>query len=397
MDMKDRLNRAYKQDKPSDDKQGFTKSKVAPAQEKPSATTRSTDKSKKAIQEMAKSIPFNEEALLKSDLGDKGSRKVAKFLLLLGAEQAANVLKHMKTSEIELISREIATIKKIDSEEARIILSEFGWLARTGGFTLEGGPDTAKDMLVSAFGEEKGAAMFKKAMPGHTKPFGFLKDLDPAQIVLLLKEESSHVMAIMLPYLEPKLASEVISRLNPELQKDVVRRIASLDKVSPEVIASIETAIIHKMENAGPKEELNEVNGTSVLANILRFMDSDTEESILDTLESHNPVMSQAIRDKLFTIDDILRVGSKDMQKALREFTEKDIALLIKGKSPVFREKLLACVSQNRKVLVLDEYQIMGAVRRDEVDSITREFLAYFKALYEAGKLVLEGDDDLVD
>jgi flagellar motor switch protein FliG len=134
-----------------------------------------------------------------------------------------------------------------------------------------------------------------------------------------------------------------------------------------------------------------------VLAGILKHVDGGLEDSILSGIEEENPDLSKDIRERLFTADDILRVPDRDMQKGLRDLSERDIALVLKGKSQAFRDKVLSNVSQGKRTMVLEEYDIMGTVRRDEAEKATKAFIAYYKRKWEDGDLVLDGDDDLID
>jgi flagellar motor switch protein FliG len=336
------------------------------------------------------------DGLIKKVSVDRGFRKVAKFLILLGQEDAAKVMRHLKPDELEGIVREISTIKSIEKVEADAILEEFRSLIDRGALSPRGGSDTAQEILESAFGKEKGQAILKKAVPGTDRPFAMLSECDATQVLILLKDESPHVMAIVLPHLAPKVASEVLVRLPEGQRTETVRRMAKLNKISPEVVAGIEEGLRKRIESVGKIEEA-EVDGVSALASILRYVDLDFEEGILDSLEDERPELVDSIKDKLFTLDDILLVRRNDLSEQLRPLADKDIALILKGKSDEFREKLLASVSRDRRRLIEDEYEILGSVKRSDADAATREFLSRLKRLHEDGDITLEDDEDLVD
>jgi flagellar motor switch protein FliG len=336
------------------------------------------------------------EGLIKKVAADRGYRKVAKFLILLGQEEAARVMRHLKPDELEGVVREIATIKSIEKVEAEAIMEEFRSLIARGAGSPRGGSDTAKEILEAAFGAERGQAILEKALPGTARPFSMLEGLDATQILILMKDESSHVLAIVLPYLEPKLASEVLVRL-PEAQRtETVKRMAKLEKISPEVIAGIEDGLRKRLISMGRVED-SSVDGVSALAGILRFVDSDLEEGILDALEEERPELTESIREQLFTLEDVQRVRRQDLAAELRDRTDRDLALLLKGKSEGFKEKILSAVSRDRRRLILDEYDYLGSVKRADADAATRDFLSRLKRLHESGDLVLEDEDDLVE
>ncbi|TFG85442.1 MAG: flagellar motor switch protein FliG [Spirochaetales bacterium] len=414
MDMKDRLAKAYGQAKKDDEgskvtgngsghgpdprtphaaKQG---SQSASRAHKP-AGTQAAKSSRQPPDGRAGLIRATKESerLLKSGL--PGIEKAAKFLLLLGQEEAAKVIRHLKRDEVENISRQIAKIERIDTVEANEILTEFGWLAKTQGASLEGGPEIAERMLSAAFGADKAREVLRKAVPESRRPFAFLNDFEARQLIVLLKDESAQVMALILPYLNPKLASSVISELPEAAQTDVVKRIAKLDRMAPDVLERVESVLRDKIARIGHPESAERIDGAAVLAGILKHVGGDLESRILDGIGKDSPELSRDIRERLFTIDDILRVPDRDVQKSLRELSEREIALVLKGKSQSMRDKLLSNVSQSKRVIILEEYDIMGTVRRDEAEKATRAFLEYFKRRWEDGDLILEGDDDLID
>ncbi|MFH2114943.1 MAG: hypothetical protein ABIJ86_10610, partial [Spirochaetota bacterium] len=198
--------------------------------------------------------------------GVSGTEKAAKFLLLLGQEEAAKVIRHFKPAEIEKISREIAKIDRIETTEANQILTEFGWLAKTQGANLEGGAEIAEMMLAAAFGAEKAKEVLRKAVPESNRPFAFLNDFDARQLIVLLKDESPQVMAMILPHLQPKLASSIISELPKEARTDVVRRIARLDRMAPDIIERVEAVLRDRIARVGRHDSGDQIDGASVLA-----------------------------------------------------------------------------------------------------------------------------------
>jgi len=329
--------------------------------------------------------------------GRPGIEKAAKFLLLLGRDEAANVIRHLKSDEIEKVSREIARIDRIDTVEANEILTEFGWLAKTQGASLEGGPEIAESMLAAAFGADKAKEVIRRAVPESRKPFAFLNDFKASQLIVLFKDESPQMIAMILPYIDAKLASGVVSELPKATRADVIQRIARLDRSSPDVIERVETVLRDKAAKIGRMDSGERIDGAAVLAGILKHVDGGLEDSILSGIEEDNPILSKDIRDRLFTADDILRVADRDMQKGLRDLSERDIALVLKGKSQAFRDKVLANVSQGKRTMVMEEYDIMGTVRRDESEKATKSFIDFYKRKWEDGDLILEGEDDLID
>jgi flagellar motor switch protein FliG len=406
MSMKDRVERAYKGGKSS--RKGNPTGEPAPRRPiEPPEESFPADppgliprKGKSGTRSMALGDAITAaggeaEALLKTG-SEPGVAKAAKFLLLLGTDEASKVLSHMKPDEIEAVSREILKVKSIDALEANEILAEFGWLVKTKGWSVEGGPATAEKMLTAAFGADRARDMLRKAAPEALRPFRFLNDFDGRELFLILKEESPQVLSVILPYIEPKRASSLIERLSDDMRVEVVKRVARLEKVSPDVLRRVEEGLKERIRKIGTVST-EEVDGKAALAGILRHVDPRLEEKVLDALDKESPELSRNVRDRLFTLDDVLRVRDRALQKALRDFQDRDIALFLKGRDDDFKAKVLHNVSANRRQLVLDEYSVLGAVRREDADEAAREFLAYMKKAWEDGELVLDGEDELVE
>jgi len=397
MNMRDRVERAYG-GKPSADREMEEREpKVTRAAPRPSRAEAPISRPKTLLKASSLGKAEEEaERLLKTG-AETGISKAAKFLLLLGNEEASKVLAHLSPKEIEAVSREIIKVKGIDSIEAADILTEFGWLVKTKGFALEGGAETAEKMLTAAFGAEKARALLMKASPETLKPFRFLDDFEPQALAVILKQESPQVFAVILPYLEPKRASGLIELLPEEQRIEIVKRIARLDKVSPEVLRRIEEGLRDRIRKIGTSTTSEAVDGRAALAGILRHVDPKIEAEVLGALDDESPELSADVRERLFTLEDVLRISGKDLQKALRDFQDKDLALLLKGRGEDFKSKILGAVSSNRKALILDEYQYLGAVRREDAAEATREFLDYLKSAWQEGELRLDGDDELVN
>ena len=239
MSMKDRVDKAYGPKGP--------RRPIVPTQESfppdgPSRTKRGSKPKPLALGEALAAAGEEATALLKTG-AEPGIGKAAKFLLLLGTDQASKVLAHLGPEEIEAVSREILKVKNIGAAEANDILAEFGWLVRTRGWSVEGGPETAEKMLTTAFGPEKARALMRKASPELSRPFRFLKDYDAKELAMILKGESPQVLSVILPYLEPKKASLLIERMPEEERVDLVKRVARLDKVNPEVLRQVEEGL----------------------------------------------------------------------------------------------------------------------------------------------------------
>ncbi len=322
-----------------------------------------------------------------------GHKRAAKLLLLLGIEQASGILKHLSTEEIEKITGEIARIKRIDRDEAKKILGEFGTVANEIVATPRGGVQVARDILESSLGREKAEEILEKLSPyTDQKPFAFLNDLEYQQIMLLLRKEPVHVVSIVISYLNPDRASQVLESLPPLDQSQVVRRIAGLGRVSPEVLSSIEDSLRERIRTQG-RVVTEDINGRNVLADILKHLPLQEEDRILDSLKDRNDDLAEEIRERLFSIDSILEIPDQQLQRVLQQYPDRDLAIILKGKGKEVEGKLLRNVSERRGEFIRGERESLGPMKRSEVDRSTKDFLLHIRSRVEEGEIVLDTDE----
>ncbi len=322
-----------------------------------------------------------------SDPRDAGYKKAARFLMLLGKDEAAQVLKHLSEEEATGISREIALHSRMDTREAEKTLEEFGYLWKTKDLIARGGLGKAREILYAAFGEEKGGIIFER-IEARTAPhpFAFLMDLDIEQVRLLLKNESTLVIAAILPHLEPSLAAGVISTLEEGKQTAVVARIAKLEKIDPEVLRRAEGSLKEKIRAQG-EISTQEVDGQAALVEILRHMAPAGEHAILEELKLSDRSLALAIEKKLFTMDILLLLDDRDLQALLRDYSDQELGLIIKGLNEQQCARLESSVTSRRWNIILDENRAWGQVRRSEVDKAIQEFLDYVRVQQEKGEI----------
>jgi flagellar motor switch protein FliG len=329
--------------------------------------------------------------------GENNYRKVAKFLILVGKEEAARILAKLDPEQVERVTREISTIARVDNAEAEVLLAEFrsligGGLPGAG----TGGVEAARSLLRAAFGKEKGDSFLARAVPESAEnPFSFLEDFEGDQIALLLKDESPAAAALILSRLEPKTAAAAIGKLDTEMRLETLKRIAKLGKVSPDVLERTAAALREKARAIG-RETARTVDGRAALAEILKRADASVGDRLLEELREVDPDLGADIRDRLFTLDDIVNVEDRAVQEKLRTLSDRDIALLLKGRRPAFVEKLLSNVTASRQAIIAEERELLGPVLRSEADEAAGAFLSYFRKGREEGRIVLMDDSDIV-
>lgn len=323
---------------------------------------------------------------------DSVYRRVAKFLVLIGENEAAKILPHLSEKQIERIIPEIASIRTVGKEEAAVIMAEFNGLLEDA--RKSGGVETARDILVKAYGKDKADQMLQKAVVNDgKKPFEYLNEAENERIYLLLKDENVGVQSMVLSFLEPKKAAAVINQMKPEEKKEVVLRLAKMEPVNPEIIRRVDQAMHEKSLNQ-TVERAENIDGRNVLAQILKKMDLGAENDILSYLSNDDPDLGQDLRSRLFTTDDVINADDRFVQERLRLMSEADIAYLIAGKTDEFRSKILDNVSQGRKDEILAQEEILKPMRRADCDRITQEFFSILRRAYEDGHLIIKNRSD---
>lgn len=323
---------------------------------------------------------------------DSPYRRVAKFLLLIGVDEAAKILPFLPPEQTEKIIPEIASIRSVDSEEALVILAEFQSLREKA--KNQGGVDTARTILEKAYGTEKADLLLKKAVPLQgEEPFVYMKELSKEQIYLLIKNESAAVKALVLSHISPKSAADIINNMGVEEKKETVLRLAKMGSIDQEVLHRVDQSMREKVRTLdAPKDDA--IDGRGALADILKRMDINTEGTILSVLEDYDSDLTADLRKRLFTIDDFLLGEDAFIQKHLRTMKDIDIAYLIADKEESFREKILLNVSHGRGDLILEEEQLHKPMRKKDCDDITNIFLTAMRNGFENGDLIIRGRNE---
>ena len=319
-------------------------------------------------------------------------RRVAKFLLLIGIDEAAKIIPHLSPEQTEKIIPEIASIRSVDPDEATVILAEFENLVQRS--REDGGVSTAKAILVKAFGQERAEQMLQKTVPfPNGKPFDYMQEMEGERVFFLLKEESSAVQALVLSHLKPKVAADVINQMELNAKTEVVRRLATLKKIDPEILRRVDQAMQEKVKTSNTSKS-DSIDGRGALADILKKMSPDSEKNILSMLSDTDPDLGIDLRQRLFTVDDVLNCDDRVMQEKLHQMSETEIAYLVAGKSQDFRDKIFKNISKGRGDIVLEEEQIHKPMLKKDCETVTAEFFSYLRRKWEAGELRIIGRDD---
>ena len=326
--------------------------------------------------------------------GEKESiyRRVAKFMVVIGIDEAAKIMPHLTEEQTEKIIPEIASIRSVPPEEAQAVLAEFESLLTKA--REDGGVDTARTILTKAYGSEKAEEVLKKSVKYPSgKPFEYLEDANAERISILLGGESIAVQALVLSQVEPKKAAAVINAMDEKDKSEVVLRLAKMKPVAPSVMEQIDKSLHEKLLTQNTENSQN-MDGRNVLAQILRRMDPTAEYQILGNLSEQDPELGADLRKRLFTEEDVLGCDNRYLQNKLHEMNDKDISILIRGKSENFRKKILENVSVHRSTTILEEESFHEHVLKADSERITSQFYSDLRRAWESGELMVKGRDD---
>ncbi len=319
-------------------------------------------------------------------------RRVAKFLLIIGVKEAANILPHLPPDQVEKIIPEIASIRNVTPDEASMILAEFHSLVKKSKNV--GGVETAREILEKAFGSDMAKEMIDKSVPyPEGVPFEYLHDIDAEKLFFVLKDEAPPVQTLVLSRIKAPKAAAFINRLDDEHKKDIVMRLAKMSSMSPDIVKRVDRAMFEKVQSI-ETGSVDSIDGRGALAEILKKMDVGSEKEILSTLTEIDPELGEDIRERLFTMEDVLAADDRYIQQVLQIMSEVDIAYLIAGKEEPFRDKVLSNVSKGRGDVILEEEELAKPMKKRDIDEITNTFFTKLRLAWEEGTLYIKGRDD---
>ena len=330
--------------------------------------------------------------------GLTGRQKAAILLITLGPELSAQIFKHLKDEDIEQLTLEIANIRKVNSEDKDDVITEFHDMCVAKDYISQGGIDYAKDILERALGSQKAIDIINRLSSTlQVKPFDFVRKTDPSQLLNFIQSEHPQTIALILAYLEPEQAAIIISALSPDRQADVARRIAIMDRTSPEVIRDIERLLERKLSSV-VSEDFTSAGGVKSLVEVINRVDRTTEKTIMETLEVQNPELAEEIKRLMFVFEDVVQLDDRAIQQILREVDTKELALALKGASEEVNNKIRKNMSKRASDMLKEDIDFMGPVRLRDVEEAQQKIVNIIRKLEEAGEIVVarNGGDEIV-
>lgn len=320
------------------------------------------------------------------------------MLISLGPERSAQVMKYLSEEEIEQITLEIAHVRTVKGEQLDRVVEEFFQLFMASQYIAQGGIDYAKEVLERALGNEKAIDIISKLSSNlQIKPFDFVRKIDAGQILNFIQGEHPQTIALIMSYLDQEQAASILSALPAERQADVARRIAIMDRTSPEVIREVENILEKKISSLG-SQDYTSTGGIKAIVNILNKVDRATEKTILETLEVQDPELSDEIKKLMFVFEDITKMDDRSIQLVLREVDTKDLALALKGSSEEVSQKIKKNMSKRAGEMLEEDMAFLGPVRLRDVEEAQQRIVNVIRRLEESGEIIISrgGGDELI-
>ncbi|KMY53615.1 MULTISPECIES: flagellar motor switch protein FliG [Bacillaceae] len=327
-----------------------------------------------------------------------GKQKAAILLISLGPDVSASVYKHLSEEEIERLTLEISGVKKVDAEAKEEVFEEFHNIALAQDYITQGGIGYAKTVLEKALGKDQAQNIINRLTSSlQVRPFDFARRAEASQILNFIQNEHPQTIALILSYLDPQQAGQILSELPQDVQADIARRIAIMDSTSPEIINEVE-AILERKLSATVTQDYTQTGGVEAVVEVLNGVDRATEKTILDSLEIQDPELAEEIKKRMFVFEDIVTLDNRSIQRVIRDCENEDLLLSLKVSSEDVKEVVFRNMSTRMVETFKEEMEFMGPVRLRDVEEAQSRIVSTIRRLEEAGEIIIArgGGDDII-
>ncbi len=327
------------------------------------------------------------------------AQKAAAVIIALGTDSASRIYKYLREDEVEQLTLEIARMSRLDSKELDGILDDFYQLCLTQKVVTEGGAEYARSVLEKAYGAQQATSLLNRVTKSlRSKAFEFLRKADYKNLLTMIQNEHPQTIALILSYANPDQAATVIAELPKEKQVDVVQRIATMDRASPEVIHIVENNLAAKFSNV-LSIDFTKFGGVSYVADIMNNMDRGNEKYIFDELNRRDAELSEDIRKKMFVFEDISSMDDMSIQRFLREVDSKDLVFALKGANQEVADVIFKNMSKHMTEIVQSDLEYTHNVRLRDVEDAQQRIVGVIRRLENEGELVISkgGKDEIIE
>ena len=323
-----------------------------------------------------------------------GLRKAAVFLVSIDEETAAEIMRQLTDDEAKILSKEIMNLGIVDKGDLSRVLHEFQKLINLSDFIKKGGSAHAFTLLKKSFPADVASQIIRTlSREKMDLPFVFMKNLEAETILPFLQNEHPQTIALVLSYVDPSQAAEILGKLSEDLRSEIVKRIATLDQASPEAVKQVESGMRSYLSTLA-LEEFQEVGGVKSCAEILNSLDRDSQKGILGNLEEAqegDDDLSGAIKKLMFVFEDVIHVDDRGIQAVLKEVDNRQLAVALKGASKELGDKILGNMSKRAAESIREEISFLGPLKRTDVEASQQAIVDIVRRLEEAGEVSIAG------
>lgn len=311
----------------------------------------------------------------------------------LPEEDAAALLGKLTPKQVEVVSIEIAKLGRLSGTEQETVIQEFAGVNPAALGVAGGGLEVASHLVEKALGDQAGKTLENVRQSIQSLPFGFLKKVDPQNLLTFIMDEHPQTIALILSHLSSAFGAEILKGLPADRQLQVIRRIAHMGQTNPEVIAEVERGLESRMANL-MNQSFEKAGGVNSVAEILNVTDRATERSLLESLSQEDPELVDEIRRLMFVFDDIGKLTDKDIQTVLKNVETSQWAMALKGASPELKQKVLGNLSTRAAQTLKEEIEYLGAKKLSEVESVQQQIVDIVRKLEDAGQITVHAAEE---
>lgn len=328
-----------------------------------------------------------------------GKQKAAILLIALGPELSGEVMKHLRDEDMEQLTLEIASTRNVGRDMREQVVNEFHDLCLAQEYLDEGGIEYAREVLERAVGGSRAHDIIERLTASlQVRPFDFARKTDPGQLLNFIQDEHPQTMALITAYLRPEQAAAVLSALPADRQVDVARRIALMDRTSPEIVQEVERVLERKLSSV-VSQEYASAGGIAAVVEVLNQVDRATERTIIDALEVQDPELADEIRRRMFLFDDIVRLDDRSIQRVLRDVDlGRDLPMALRVCSDEVSERVFKNMSSRAVENLKENLEFLGPVRLRDVEEAQQRIVNTIRRLEEEGEIIVSrgGGDELI-
>ena len=327
-----------------------------------------------------------------------GRQKAAIFLASHGSDISSEIMKHLREDEVETLTFEIARLETVDAEYKDAVLEEFQELMQAQNFITTGGIDYARELLEKSLGSQKAIDIINRLTSSlQVRPFDFIRKTDPAHLLNFIQQEHPQTIALILAYLEPGKAAIILQNLPEEMQPEVSKRLATMDRTSPDVLREVERVLEKKLSTLS-SEDYTAAGGVESVVEILNLVDRSSEKAIIESLEEEDPDLAEEIKKRMFVFEDIVMLDDRAIQKVLRDVDTQELSKALKSVDAEVQDKIFKNMSKRAAAMLKEDMEFMGPVRLKDVEEAQQRIVSTIRRLEDSGDIVIAraGEDELV-